>query len=139
MYSIDIWRGESPGGVEHQEEDADQGSWLVTGTLLVMLQWDTFSDDLDVLILFTLLRQCYVSWKLRRVLCDHVKYKKLVDMLDVVAIDPKAQRWKHSVTKTLKLLGEEKALEPMTQGVQSSSTRSVRPRFAQCRQEMDKD
>ncbi|KAI9913162.1 hypothetical protein PsorP6_005330 [Peronosclerospora sorghi] len=125
--------------VEQQAEDAAQGSWLVTGTVHVMLQWDTFPDDLDVLILFTLLRQCYVSWKLRRVLCAHVEYKKLVYMLVVVAIDPKAQRWQHSVMKTLTLLCEEKAMEPVTQGVQSSSTRSVRPRCAQCRQGMDKD
>ncbi|KAI9917010.1 hypothetical protein PsorP6_017034 [Peronosclerospora sorghi] len=79
--------------VEQQEEDASHGSWLVTGTVYVMLQWDTFPDDLDVLILFTLLRQCYASWKLRRVLCAHVEYKNLVDMLVVVVIDPKAQRW----------------------------------------------
>ncbi|KAI9913892.1 hypothetical protein PsorP6_006799 [Peronosclerospora sorghi] len=41
--------------VEWQAEDAAQVSWLVTGTVHVMLQWDTFPDDLDVLIL---LRSC---------------------------------------------------------------------------------
>ncbi|KAI9923142.1 hypothetical protein PsorP6_000356 [Peronosclerospora sorghi] len=125
--------------VEQQAEDAAQGSWIVTGMVHVMLQWDTFPDDLDMSVLFTLLRQCCVSWKLRRILCDHVEYEKIVDMLVVVVIDSKAQRWRHSVIKTLTLLGEETALEHVTQGVQASSTRSVRPRCAHCRQAMDKD
>ncbi|KAI9906127.1 hypothetical protein PsorP6_013459 [Peronosclerospora sorghi] len=125
--------------VAQQAEDAAPGSWLVTGMVHVMLQWETFPDDLDVSILFTLLRQCCVSWKLHRVLDAHVEYKNLVDMLVVVAIDPKAQRWRHSAMKTLALLGEETALEHVTQGAQASSTRSVRPRCTQCRQAMDKD
>ncbi|KAI9912755.1 hypothetical protein PsorP6_006800 [Peronosclerospora sorghi] len=48
-------------------------------------------------------------------------------MLVVVAIDSKAQRWHHSVMNTLTLLGEEKSLEPVTQGVQASSTQSCPP------------
>ncbi|KAI9912812.1 hypothetical protein PsorP6_005309 [Peronosclerospora sorghi] len=67
--------------VERQAEDATQSSWL----------------DGNV--------SCHAA--LRRVLCAHVEYKKLVKMLVVVAIDPKTQRWHHSVMKTLTLLGEE--------------------------------
>ncbi|CAH0480715.1 unnamed protein product [Peronospora belbahrii] len=104
--------------VEHDqstEQEPARSEWLVTGLLHVLFHWESFEDDLDVSILFTLLRRFCASSKIRNFLYEHVGYGKLVEILVSFSQDSKWRRWRKYALSMLRLLGEEGALEQANQ------------------------
>ncbi|GMF37697.1 unnamed protein product [Phytophthora fragariaefolia] len=118
---------------EPLEEEPARSSWLVAGVLHALFNWEFFGDDLDVSVLFTLLRRFCSSSKIRNSLYEHVDYEKLIDILVDFAQSGKWRRWRKYAMNMLMLLGEDRALEhakneggpvPMLQASTASSFRS---------------
>ncbi|CAI5711419.1 unnamed protein product [Hyaloperonospora brassicae] len=97
------------------EKEPARSSWLVAGVLHALFSWESFGDDLDVSILFTLLQRFCSSAEIRNFLYDHIDYAKLVEIMVLFAQDSKWRRWRKYVLNMLTLLGEEDALEQATQ------------------------
>ncbi|KAL4108877.1 hypothetical protein PRIC1_000586 [Phytophthora ramorum] len=114
------------------EEEPARSSWLVAGVLHTLFNWEFFGDDLDVSVLFTLLRRFCSSAKIRNSLYEHVDYDKLVEILVAFGQDGRWRRWRKYALSMLMLLGEERALEQAKHGggpmpmLQASITSSVR-------------
>ncbi|UIZ27693.1 hypothetical protein KXD40_005909 [Peronospora effusa] len=97
------------------EEEPARSSWLVAGVLHALFHWESFRDDLDASILFTLLRRFCSSSKIRGFLYEHVDYDRMVKILVTIAQHSKWQRWRKCVLSMLTLLGEQGALEQTNQ------------------------
>lgn len=97
--------------VEPDEKEPARSSWLVAGVLHALFRLESFADDLNVSVLFTLLRQFSASYHIRNFLIEHVDYRKLVEILGAVVHDDKWQRWRKNALSVLLLLGEETELE----------------------------
>ncbi|GMF65079.1 unnamed protein product [Phytophthora lilii] len=114
------------------EEEPARSSWLVAGVLHALFNWDSFGDDLDVSVLFILLRRFCSSLKIRNSLYEHVDYDRSVEILVAFAHDGKWRRWRKYALSMLMLLGEEVALEQANHGggpvpmLQASTTSSFR-------------
>ncbi|KAE9040544.1 hypothetical protein PR003_g4953 [Phytophthora rubi] len=115
-----------------EEEEPARSSWLVAGVLHALFNWEVFGDDLDVSVLFTLLRRFCLSSKIRNSLYEHVDYEKLVEILVEFAQAGKWRRWRKYALSMLMLLGEDDAMEHAHQGgglvpiLQASATSSFR-------------
>ncbi|EGZ20354.1 hypothetical protein PHYSODRAFT_298516 [Phytophthora sojae] len=114
-------------------EEPARSSWLVAGVLHALFNWELFGDDLDVSVLFTLLRRFCSSSKIRNSLYEHVDYEKLVDILVELAQAAKWRRWRKYALSMLMLLGEDSAMDhahhdagpvPILQASATSSFRS---------------
>jgi LSD1 subclass zinc finger protein len=117
---------------EPAEQEPARSSWLVAGALHALFNWDSFGDDLDVSVLFILLRRFCSSAKIRNSLYEHVDYDKLVAILVAFAQDKKWLRWRKYALSMLMLLGEEGAVDQAHQGegpvpmLQASTTSTLR-------------
>ncbi|KAL3661026.1 hypothetical protein V7S43_014042 [Phytophthora oleae] len=116
------------------DDEPTRSSWLVAGVLHALFNFDTFGDDVDVSVLFTLLRRFCSSAKIRSSLYEHVDYEKLVEILVAFAQDGKWRRWRKYALNTLLLLGEDGAIEQVSHDrgtmpmLQASSTSTFRDR-----------
>ncbi|KAG7393001.1 hypothetical protein PHYPSEUDO_013489 [Phytophthora pseudosyringae] len=119
---------------QEEEEEPARSSWLVAGVLHALFNFASFGDDLDVSVLFTLLRRFCSSAKIRDSLYEHVDYDKLVGVLVAFAQDGKWRRWRKYALSMLMLLGEDGALEQVSHDrgtmpmLQASATSSFRDR-----------
>lgn len=116
-----------------EEKEPARSSWLVAGVLHALFNFDVFGDDLDVSVLFTLLRRFCSSATIRNSLYEHVDYDRLVEILVAFAQDSKWRRWRKYALSMLLLLGEDGAMEhvshdrgtmPMLQASTASSFRN---------------
>ncbi|RLN72756.1 hypothetical protein BBJ28_00006286 [Nothophytophthora sp. Chile5] len=96
-----------------------RSSWIVAVVLHALFSSDSFGDELDVSVLFALLRRFCASASIRSFLYEHVDYEHLVGILVVFARENKWQRWRRQTLSLLLLLGEEDALEEVKQGSSS--------------------
>ncbi|KAG3033694.1 hypothetical protein PC120_g1830 [Phytophthora cactorum] len=117
---------------QDEEKEPARSSWLVAGVLHALFNFESFGDDLDVSVLFTLLRRFCSSATIRNSLYEHVDYDRLVEILVAFAHDTKWRRWRKYALSMLLLLGEDGALEqvshdrgtmPMLQASTASSFR----------------
>ncbi|OWZ12744.1 Mitochondrial Carrier (MC) protein [Phytophthora megakarya] len=115
-------------------EEPVRSSWLVAGVLHALFNFDSFGDDVDVSVLFTLLRRFCSSSKIRNSLYEHVDYDKLVEILVAFAQDGKWRRWRKYALSMLMLLGEDGAVEQVSHErgtmpmLQASTTSTFRDR-----------
>ncbi|KAK1931649.1 RUN and FYVE domain-containing protein 1 [Phytophthora citrophthora] len=116
------------------DDEPARSSWLVAGVLHALFNFDAFGDDVDVSVLFTLLRRFCSSAKIRNSLYEHVDYEKLVEILVAFAQDGKWRRWRKYALDALLLLGEDSAIEQVSHDrgtmpmLQASSTSTFRDR-----------
>lgn len=96
---------------EPNDVESARSAWLVDRVLHALFQFESFADDLDVSILYTLLLQFSSSCRIRTLLFEHDEYDKLVRILVAIAIDGEWQRWRKKTVRVLQLLGEDSALE----------------------------
>ncbi|ETL97688.1 hypothetical protein L917_05129 [Phytophthora nicotianae] len=117
-----------------EEKEPARSSWLVAGVLHALFNFEAFGDDLDVSVLFTLLRRFCSSAMIRNSLYEHVDYDRLVEILVAFAQDSKWRRWRKYALSVLLLLGEDGALEQVSHDrgtmpmLQASTTSSFRDR-----------